>query len=161
MKTLFFKDCTSLDEAKKLYWSLAKELHPDVGGTKEAFQELQGQFEAFRPAKEKFTGEFEQWQAGPYMDILEQLMKIEKITINICGSWVWLSGDTKPVKEQIKAINLEGTGYKRGFSRNKSQWYFSPEGYRKLTKKKLSFDEIKDFYGNKEMESEGQVKISS
>ena len=155
----YFKKCESLDEAKKLYWSFAKKLHPDVGGTKEAFQDLQNQFENFSPNKEKYTGEFEQWQAKEYMKIIEQLMKIPNITITVAGSWIWLSGDTKPVKDQIKAIDLEGSRFKRGFSKNKMQWYFSPEGYRKYTGKKYDFNEIKSMFGAESVESEGQAQI--
>ena len=161
MKTNYFKDCKSLDEAKKLYWSLAKQLHPDIGGTKEAFQDLQNQFESFRPAKEKYKGEFEQWMPDQYMKIIDQLMKIPNIVITICGSWIWISGDTKPVKDQIKSISLEEKGFKRGFSKNKMQWYFSPVGYRKYNKKKYDFETIKAMFGAEEVESEGQTQISA
>jgi hypothetical protein len=161
MKANYFKDCESLDEAKKLYWSLAKKLHPDVGGKKEDFQELQNQFENFRPEKEKFKGEFEQWMPDQYMIIIDQLMKIPGIIITICGSWIWISGNTKPVKDQIKNIKTEGSGFKRGFSKTKLQWYFSPEGYRKFNKKQFDFEEIKAMFGADEIKSEEQQKIAS
>jgi hypothetical protein len=156
----FFKDCTTLDEARKLYYKLAKVYHPDCGGKKEDFQTLQNEFEKFKPSKEKYEGEFKSWQARPYMDIVEQLMKIRGIIITICGSWIWISGNTKPVKDQIKDIKTEDTGYKSGFSKNKKQWYFSPVGYRKFSKKSLSFAEIKNLYGAEELEGEKQREIA-
>lgn len=163
MKTTnnYFEGCTSLDEAKKLYWSLAKKLHPDVGGTKQAFQDLQNQFEHFRPEKEKFNGEFEQWMPDQYMKIIDELMKIPNIVITVCGSWIWISGETKPVKDQIKAIPLEDTGFKRGFSKNKMQWYFSPVGYRKYSKKVYDFETIKAMFNTEEVESTKQHQISA
>jgi len=144
----YFKNCSTLDEAKKLYYKLAIQLHPDKGGKKEDFQKMLNQFHAFKPSSQKFNTEFEQWDSKKYADIVEQLIKIKGIDIIICGSWIWLEGDTKPVKEQIKSINLNEY-MKRGFSRSKGQWYFSPIGYKKRSGKVLSYERIKDLYGAK------------
>ena len=157
----YFTDCSSLDEAKQLYKKLVFELHPDTSGrdTKAEFQELQNQFEAFQPSTEKFKGEFEKWDAEEYSHIIQQLMTIPNITIEVCGSWIWLEGDTKPVKEQIKAIDT-GDSMKRGFSPKKKKWYFSPAGYRKRGKGEMSFDEIKDKYGYKTQASKQTQQIA-
>ena len=45
--TSYFYDCLNKEEAKSKYRKLAKELHPDHGGTKEKFQDLQKQYESF------------------------------------------------------------------------------------------------------------------
>jgi len=79
--------------------------------------------------------------------------------IEVCGSWIWLAGDTKPVKEQIKAIDT-GDSMKRGFSPKKQKWYFSPAGYRKRGKGEMSFDEIKDKYGYKTQASKRTQQIA-
>ena len=157
----YFSGCTSLDEAKQLYKKLVFELHPDTSkkDTKAAFQEMQNQFEKFKPNTEKFKGEFENWNAEEYSHIIQQLMTIPNIVIEVCGSWIWLAGDTKPVKEQIKAVNT-GETMKRGFSPKKQKWYFSPTGYRKRGKKELSFEQIKDHYGYKKQDSQQIKKIA-
>lgn len=143
----YFKDCKTLDEAKKLYYQLAMKMHPDKGGSTEEFQELQHQFENFQPGEEKFKGEKEKWNAKEFSHIIEQLINIPDIEIEVCGSWIWISGDTKPHKESIKAIET-GQTYKRGFSKHKLMWYFSPKGYRKLSKESLSMEEIRNNYGS-------------
>ena len=149
----YFEDCETLDEAKAAYYKLAQELHPDKGGETADFQELLNQFQSFRPGKQKFAGEFEQWDATRYAEIINQLFKIPGIQIIVCGSWIWLSGDTKPVKEQIKAIEC-GERMKRGFSPKKGQWYFSPKGYRKTSRRVLSFGEITSIYGAQEVKGD-------
>lgn len=156
--TNYFSDCKTLDEAKSLYFDLAKKLHPDMGGSSESFQNLNSQFHSFKPSTEKFSGEFEKWMPENYIKIVESLMRISGITITICGSWIWLGGETKAVKEEIKAIPAFELGFNRGFSKDKSMWYFSPVGYRKKSKRELSFDEIQNWYGSEEIKSRSTVK---
>jgi len=146
----YFKDCTTLDEAKKLFKDLARKLHPDKNPTNPQataqFQAMLNEFHSFKPSKEKFKGESDQWNGETYSAIIIQLMNIEGIEITVCGSWIWLEGDTKPVKDKIKAVDC-GEFMKRGFSGNKGQWYFSPKGYRKRSGKQHSFDDIKGYFG--------------
>lgn len=146
MRTGYFTQCKTLDKAKKLYYKLALELHPDKGGETADFQAMLNQFHAFRPTEEKYQGEAAEWNSRAYSSIVNDLLNIPGIIVAICGSWIWLQGDTKPVKEQIKAIDC-GDFMKRGFSRNKLQWYFSPVGYRKSSNKKMSFGQIASLYG--------------
>ncbi|MEM6734668.1 MAG: hypothetical protein AAF620_01240 [Bacteroidota bacterium] len=141
----FFKDCTTLDEARKTYYKLAKQHHPNKGGDHETFVEIGNQFKAFRPGTKKYENEFNDWNAALFSDILNQLMQITDITIEVCGSWLWIGGNTKPNAAKIKSIDV-GEFYKRGFSRSKSMWYFSPKGYRKRSKNELTIDEIRGLY---------------
>lgn len=149
-KTDYFGECKTLDEAKQLYRKLCIRLHPDRSGydSKTDFQQMLAQFEKFRPATERFTGEFDNWNATEYAHLIEQLLQIPGIKIEICGSWIWLSGDTKPVKDQIKAVD-PGESMRRGWSKHKMKWYFSPRGYRKRSGDTLDFDTIKDLYGHR------------
>lgn len=158
----YFNECKTLDQAKRKFWALAKIHHPDKGGQTATFQEILNQFERFRPAseKEKFTGEFDQWNAQEYAGIIEQLIKIPAVTVEICGSWIWVSGPTKQYKELIKAVDT-GASYKRGFSKKKLMWYFSPTGYRKRGRKELSIDAIRDLYGSKKVEKDERDSIAA
>jgi hypothetical protein len=161
MKTMtnYFSECKTLDEAKALYFDLAKKLHPDLGGSTEQFQNLNSQFHSFKPTSEKFTGEFEKWMPENYIKVIEALLNIKGITITVCGSWIWLSGETKAVKEEIKAIPAFELGFNRGFSKDKAMWYFSPVGYRKKSKKEMTFDEIQSWYGSEEIKSRGTKQV--
>ena len=156
-----FNECKSLDEAKVLYKKLALQLHPDRSGYDSTadFQAMQNQFENFRPTSEKFKGEFDAWNAVEYAELIQQLMQIPDITIEICGSWIWLAGNTKPVKEQIKAVDT-GEGMRRGWSKNKQKWYFSPKGYKKRNGKVLDFEEIQNLYGYEAKATEGRKAIT-
>jgi len=157
----YFRECQTLDEAKRLYKELALKLHPDrKGGDTKAFQELQNQFENFRPGNEKYKGEFDAWNAKEYREVIEQLMKIPNIEIEICGSWIWLHGDTKPVKEQIKAVET-GESIKRTWVKKKLKWAFRPANYKKRSGKDFSFEEIQAKYGSARKRSEGKRAVKA
>lgn len=158
MATNYFSTCKTLDEAKKKFWELAKVHHPDKGGNTATFQEILNQFQAFKPSSEKFTGEYAAFNSGEYAHIIVQLMHIPEITIEVCGSWVWVSGNTKPYKDQIKGVQT-GTSYKVGFSGQKSMWYFSPSGYKKHSKKVFSIDEVRNLYGSKRVVKKERTKV--
>lgn len=157
MESNFFKDCETLDEARKLYYKLAMEHHPDKGGDEETFKQLANEFESFRPGKKKYENEMEDWSSEIFAHIIDQLFNIPDLSIEIVGSWIWISGDTKPHKEQIKDIEV-GEFYKRGFSRSKNMWYFSPKGYRKKSKKDLSMDDIRSFYGSESVKNNSKSR---
>lgn len=154
----YFETCQTLDEAKQMFWSLAKIHHPDKGGNTATFQEILNQFHAFKPSTEKFAGESANFNSVEYTDILMQLIFIPEIKIEICGSWVWVSGNTKPYKEQIKSVKT-GEGYKCGFSAKKVMWYFSPATYRKFSKRVLDIEEIRNLYGSKNVAKKERVKM--
>ena len=52
-----FKNVTGINEAKKIYKTLAKKLHPDVGGTDEEFKILNNVYNDFIEHKIYFSNE--------------------------------------------------------------------------------------------------------
>ena len=65
---------------------------------------------------------------------------LDGLEIEICGSWVWVGGNTKAHKTELKAA-----GFKWGAK--KSKWYFRPAGYVKRGKGTWSMDKIRDYHG--------------
>ena len=39
------------------------------------------------------------------MAIIEQLLNYPDMLIEVCGSWIWVSGNTKEHKDILKALN--------------------------------------------------------
>ena len=61
------------------------------------------------------------------------------IHVETRGKWVWITGNTSPVRDElIKA------GYK--YSKGKGCFYWSPGGYRKRSKNELPLDKIRLLY---------------
>ena len=54
-----------------------------------------------------------------FRETLEKIIFIPKIFIEICGSWLWVTGETKPVKTILSQAGLY-------WAANKKAWYFKP-----------------------------------
>ena len=141
------------DELKKEYKRWAVKLHPDNGGDSEQFKAMQAEFtKLFNVLKNvHLKKDGTTWEATgdkvtketpeQFMDIIEKLMFIPDITVEICGSWIWVGGDTKGIKEMLKEL-----GFK--FSGNKKMWYYQNDGVRRYHKKAWTIDEIRNAYGS-------------
>lgn len=145
-----FRECETGEEVKSLYKRLAMKYHPDKGGDNESMKALNLAFEdAFErlknihrnhETKEKYTKQTYEY-AREFIDLINALFKFKDITIELIGSFVWVSGETKAIKEDLKALGLR-------FSGNKKAWYKAPAGYRKSTNARFTMDDIRSFYGS-------------
>jgi len=153
---------TNIDDLKKQYYRLAKVHHPDTGGSNEAFKEMNNEYELLQNIILK-NGNFtdaeqtnEQNISEIYRDIIDSIITIQGIVIELIGSWIWISGNTYPVKEQIKAA-----GFK--FHSKKSMWFWYPGEYRKHNNTEMDIEDIRNRYGSKEIKSNyerGTYKLS-
>ena len=146
--TDYFKDCKTLEDAKKIYRKLAFELHPDQGGSDEGFKNLQNQYEAFLGnswnnafnayAKEK--GYTPKANAYVFKEILKEAVKLanDKYLVQIMGYWIYVfNGFT--IKDDLKALGF-------WWSKKHKAWIYS--GMKKINHAtKLGLDKIKSIYG--------------
>ena len=76
------------------------------------------------------------------------------LTIEICGTWVWVTGETRPHKEVLKAA-----GY--FWSNKKCAWYFRPEARKSRRKgSNWSMKEIREAFGS-EMIKDTQKRLAA
>jgi curved DNA-binding protein CbpA len=154
---------TTLEELKNLYRELAFKHHPDCGGVTEAMQAVNAEYDALFPKLknvhktkdgETYTTAKENSEtADQYKQIIKELMKMEGIIIEIIGCFIWVTGNTKPYKEQLKSLNFQ-------WHSKKCAWYLKPENYKKRSQKDFSLDEIRTMYGTSgTMNSNGTIKI--
>ncbi len=158
-----FRNCKTLEELKKSYHKLVLQHHPDRGGETAKMQEVNHQYDIWFPKLKNFhhnmKGEiYEKENAetpDAFKDIIDTLIKMEGLKIEIIGTFVWVTGDTKPHKDAIKAM-----GFK--WHSKKLCWYLPPIGYKKRSRKNYSMDEIRDMYGSQgKYDAEEKVKITA
>jgi len=145
-----FENITGLNEAKKVFKKLARKLHPDVGGDEESFKILKNVYDDIVEHKiyfstdAKFDIELEK--------IISQILHFEDIIIEVVGSWIWLSGETKIIKDTLKDI-----GFK--WASKKKMWYYGEMKGKVISHRSL--EEIKSKYGCTTVRSQHKRKLSA
>lgn len=159
----WFNNPRTLEELKKQYKHLALKHHPDLGGSTADMQEINREydilFERLKNVKTNANGQAyttkESTTETPdeFKDIINRLINLHGINIEICGSWLWITGDTRPHKEVLKSLHFR-------WSRSKSAWYYHTEGYKKSSNRSYSLDEIRDFYGSSKVKTEPSWQLA-
>ena len=85
-------------------------------------------------------------------EVLQSIITLQNINIEIVGCWIWVDGNTYEHKDTLKAL-----GFK--WAREKKKWYFHTESFRKRSHKKLSMDDIRNYYGSTEVQTEEVKRI--
>lgn len=147
----------TLEELKKEYHRLCFKLHPDVGGSDEAMKQLNAEYEIlFERVKrihvnkdgETYERDTEE-TPEEFQTLIAELLKLDNITIEIIGCFVWVAGDNKPHKEKLKEL-----GFK--WHNKKKCWYKSPEGYRRWGGGEYSMDDIRGMYKSVKVQRQQQ-----
>ncbi len=146
-----FKGVEGINEAKKIYKTLAKKLHPDMeNGSEDAFKILNAVYTDLIEHKIYFSNDFK--IDLELEKIISLILHFENITIELVGSWVWVSGDTKEIKEKLKEL-----GFK--WASKKKMWFYGEMKGRNPQEK--SMEEIKSKYGSETLKTNDKKKIAS
>lgn len=76
------------------------------------------------------------------------------LTIEVCGSWIWVSGDTRPHREALKAA-----GYK--WAPKKLMWHWRPADSKSWSRGKFTMDEIRSVHGSVSVKAKTFARISA
>lgn len=151
----YFKECQTLQDVKIQFRILAKKLHSDLtGGNDEQMKILNNEYDiAFNyfqnldNSKIKDEQKHNKESSTIYKNIIEKLIHYENINIEIVGSWLWLDGNTYPIKELIKELNFR-------WSKSKKKWYYF-DNIQETNKKRgfYSYDKIVEKFGSTKVEN--------
>lgn len=74
-------------------------------------------------------------------NIMKELDKMEGVTYELIGTWLWVGGDTKPHKTELGEMGAH-------WAPRKKLWYFQPETTKKFKgNSKMDMDAIRAKYG--------------
>ena len=149
----WFKDINNLDELKKAYRRLAMQHHPDMGGDLETMKEINNEHdELFELLKSEHNHRADADTTGrtahttetaeEFRDIIDYLLKLDGLEVELCGSWLWIGGNTKAHKDQLKAAGCR-------WSNNKKLWYWHhKEDGSRWHRGSKSINQIRSKYGS-------------
>lgn len=140
-------DLSSMNALRQAYRKLVLEYHPDKHSEDEAdkwtelFKALQLEYDLilsnlsrshFDDAKTTYDRE------KVLQDMIDRLMKIPEVYVELCGCWLWVSGDTFMQRARLKLL-----GFK--WSKKKARWYWGLTMTAK-GKKKAKFKNMDGIY---------------
>jgi hypothetical protein len=153
----YFSHCQTIEEVKTLYKELAKKHHPDCGGDTATMQSINTEYAfacSFILKGGKFTAEQADEQiriSEEFRKVIEQIIHLPGIIIEVVGNWIWVTGNTYPVKSQLKAAGMF-------FASKKVAWYFRTDEFKTRGSNK-SLEEIRRKYGSERINLKANTKI--
>lgn len=171
----YFNNVQTLDELRKQYRDLLKKYHPDNGGSEEAAKEINAEYERlFKILKDKHARQennkadsntesnktfydnmrYDFSEDSLLREMLQKVIHFSDITIEIIGNWIWIGGNTYQYRKDLKDF-----GFK--FAGKKKCWYWHSDGFRKRSHKVLSMDDIRNYYGSTEVETDKQKRLEA
>ena len=140
----YFKDIQSLEELRKEYKRLVKVNHPDNGGSEDAIKVINVEYElTFKVlAKADMTNarKYDMAADEQIRDIINIIINFD-INIEICGSWIWISGNTYGCKSDLKANGFH-------WASKKKMWYWHDPEKQTRSNGKTTMDDIRNKYGS-------------
>ena len=146
----YFKDVKTKEEARKLYTKLAREYHPDLHPEIDVaimksinveYEEIIKRLSNNEPLNnDSETPDFD----VVFRDIIDTFIDNPNITIEIIGTWVWVTGETYPIKEELKAHNMR-------YAPKKKAWFYNGKGVYAGRSSKQSLENIRDKYGSQQV----------
>ncbi len=162
----YFNDCKTVQDTKTTYRFLAFKFHPDTGGDKETMQEINELYhlklKSFDGAKfvgfdkkdhyYRYNHDVEQELMNKIQELLG--LRLDGVTIELVGIWIWIHGDTKTHKDQLKKAKCQ-------WHSKRNMWYFRKFSYRRKYSG-AAFDTLHMMYGSNvyEEQTDQSLKIA-
>jgi hypothetical protein len=128
---MYFSHCKTVEEIKSEYRRLAMLHHPDRGGSTATMQAINAEYTAALKAchgqtsvgsdGKEHTYKYNEQTEREVMDALSKILHIKMdADVYLIGLWIWIQGDTKPVKESLKELGCM-------WHSERKCWYWRPK----------------------------------
>lgn len=133
------------------YKRAAMKFHPDRGGSLEMMQAVN----AAREVLKNYVGtvECEEGYDEALNDAINAVINLDGIEIEVCGAWIWVSGNTRPHKDAIKGADYF-------WASKKMMWYYRPTEW-KGGRGTQSMDQIRETHGSVKIKTVAQARVTA
>ena len=140
----YFKNIKTLEELRKEYKRLVKENHPDNGGSEDIIKVINVEYEISFHILEKTdttsSNKYNMKEDEMLRAVINAIINLN-IEIEICGSWVWVSGSTYSCKDDLKSNGFQWAGKKK-------MWFWHDPEAPVKSHGKTSMNDIRTKYGS-------------
>lgn len=147
----------TLDDLKSAYRAACKKYHPDINPNGLELMKVINTAYSFLKKNVNKWSHTQQTNDIGIDDILQgifdKIKHFSEIKSEVCGSWLWVSGQTWRYKKQLKEFGFR-------WAPKKTQWYWRPEGYRKRSRRVFSMSEIRKTFGSVELDQDLQSALA-
>lgn len=145
MNILNLSGTVTKKEVSKAYKKASLKYHPDRNPAgQEMMKAINEAYDFLNKQSDSITmdGDFKAYDYGDVLNnILNELLKMDGLELELCGNWIWITGNTKENKEKIKELGCR-------YASKKKAWYFRPEEYKSRNRKNFSMDQVRDLHGS-------------
>ena len=153
-----------LDALKVAYRAKAKQWHPDMnpGNEAEATEVMKTVNAAYDLLQDCISDWFNfpnaEYDSSPSLDeqlfeLLKKIRHLPRLNFEVCGSWLWVTGETKEAKDTLAEHGLK-------FAPQKKSWYWRPAGYRRKGGKPWDMNAIRSRYGSQDIQGEEREAVN-
>ena len=166
----YFNNINTLEELRKQYKDLLRIHHPDNGGNVADMQDINAEYDRlFKVLKDKHQSKATDDSKGnddfnnmkydftedqKLREVLQKIIGFEGVVIEICGNWIWISGNSYTYRKELKEY-----GFK--WASQKKQWYWHSENFRKKGYKSLSMEDIRNYYGSTKVQTDKRILLEA
>lgn len=142
MSTKYFMNVTTIEELKQQYKKLAFKHHPDRGGDITIMQVINAEYEALTQKLKDETTTAQ--DLADFKEVIDKLVNTPGITIEIVGTWIWVSGETKPIKQTLSELHFH-------WNRKRELWQRKPleDKFKRSRTSNKSDEAVKSYWGCK------------
>lgn len=151
----YFNNISNPDDARKIYRTLVKMHHPDLGGDTEVMKAINLQYESLlrrldgreytrqQPTTDGRSTWVYRYNEKTEREIMAAVARVmraihesnQAIDCTVVGTWLWVTGETKPARHLLKAAGL-------WWNAKRSAWNWHPKGFSTRYNDNLTLDEI-------------------
>ena len=151
---MYFANIKTIDELKKAYRKLAFIHHPDRGGSTHIMKiinlEYDNVFKNLNIVNEQGEEQFN--LNDGFREVINKIINLEGLEIEICGKWIWVSGNTKEYKDTLKESGFF-------WASKKKMWYWrSEEAKVKYSLGITDMNYIRNMYGSETIKGRGGMR---
>jgi hypothetical protein len=141
------------ESTKTAYRQASSKYHPDKGGSVQMMQAVNEAYEQLKDYTGPVTSGDDNYPEE-LNDAINAVSGLEGLDIEICGAWVWITGNTKA---HAKALGKNGAGY--FYASKKQAWYFRPSDWKSTGRGKFSLQDIRNTHGTQSIKAKSKPQL--